>query len=1701
MFPDGHSIFMPGSHAYANHYGQAPEHDRDMDFLKDDFEYKIAEHFKPRLWCYADDESCTGTASEPEPVVLFQVSPIDFTYPDPNYDFTPMVPDNLWWDENHDDIFLAITYVFLWLEDAGLGSFDYSMLPGNECKAWAAADCAALSALIVTPQQLSCIQTCPHGWPVEMSPQFLACILGCAPLMDPVTFTVLFSNCIAGMAWEIGSFDECRCLHPESIVGEELDGIFSLVTQHALWDGSHFGDSNFLRLFVHSSPGSRRTWELVGVQNDTKSRIASADLEGCVEFDDEWGRCHPNIYLSRGKKHQYLIKDVAFGNGTDDVCISSDACSGDWFSSDMPVLGSMIDDCGECFHRDEMVSFFPELAWTLPDGEERINEVGSNLHSRIGSITAMHPGFLSEEDAWITEDGEGRALTFCGNGQRRLEGGKQLCCRPYYTYGIEDCDTVLDLQTATAPGKRWLRFDKASDFDADGGSCFPLGIPGVDYTPGGPDDCPSQAIIDNCPVIPNFPYEDEDGDLIGDRCDNCRDLFNPYQEDADGDGFGDACDMCPHVDTWWEGDDADGDTLMDLCDLCPEPAYTMDGGGRIEPGVPPDGSRDVDDRFLTGVGEPNPNNFDGDNMGNRCDKCLRVWSHNGGSEQNAWGDRDEDGLGDNCDLCPEDDPRLWGEAGHEFIYAGQDPCRIFDCSHGMIWLDSKDEPAGQTSLARLHDTDGDGIGDLCDNCIDAANANQNNCNEDWEIGTRDPLGYPDENFEGDACDPEPCTRMVNLGRRLEVAANYDPVDELYYCDYLPDPLEGGYAVAVIDLDSYGRGVSYYDQLLGRQVINGYCDCADATNMEDCERLYYCGKFGFLDRDPTTGHGWYYLSRIPEIPLTAADWPPIPPSGSPFPVQQGDFPHVYRRAFRGSPTGTVFTCHDHDFEGCDLGDISYIDDAKHQIGWDFLSDLGWPGGAVRLFFKPNDSRFTDWACPGCIHKNNFYTQELLGATVPCLTRFFEHVPEEFSMPDPQTYNPFDSEGDPGPTSPGESLRDRVLIKSYPDWMAPELVGEWRFSSVKETSSTQGIMIAVFDRNDKTLTRFLRSVFDSPDDIIDTAAFSSAYVRGAAAAQDGGFILSAAGPSDEEPGTLFVFGGRDKVAWRSDLWMGRPVSVQGAETVYRWTRFDASDFEGVPDGVGSPANVPPGRRGAALFPDPTRNRLVLWGGEGPDGPLGDMWLLDLGKMRWTPVPVDGLASPPPLAGFAAAQAGARAFVWGGIDSSGTLRGEMYELDLRSLSFSLLTTMGEAPPPMTGASLAEDPSWNLVHLYGGFDGSALRSGLWSLDLRAGRWTRIAGDCIEGSCPVPGTASVLFASILELFYIVLPGGAAPGAPRLDDFYAFSPAEGRWLTASETRRDPSKAGDCDGDGSPETLFASACTGLDGWWNLPGRMLCDTSSGGLVCVQAESSLQGLFETNAQGAVDIEAAGSFLFKSKGNRIFVQDFSDPARPADGMDLRLGQKVKDLENSEGLLVAAVDAKMVVMDASCPDDLRVLGEVPACGSVGGIEVSGSRLFYVTNVGVGEVDLADPAEPVEERFASLVKEGDGSWSAADYYTGCEEGSLSSARMRPFAVGGGRAFLADGADLIVVSLLGDGFEVEGVLPMGAVIDALRYDRGFIFLNLADGSGVVLRSASGESPSILGTHGLQDWVEGLAEGDEMVYRLRGNRIEIAEVVQP
>lgn len=78
---------------------------------------------------------------------------------------------------------------------------------------------------------------------------------------------------------------------------------------------------------------------------------------------------------------------------------------------------------------------------------------------------------------------------------------------------------------------------------------------------------------DNCPAHANPDQADDDGDGDGDACqdsdgddvldseDNCLRIHNPGQADCDADGQGDACD---------QGADRDGDEVFDGCDNCPD---------------------------------------------------------------------------------------------------------------------------------------------------------------------------------------------------------------------------------------------------------------------------------------------------------------------------------------------------------------------------------------------------------------------------------------------------------------------------------------------------------------------------------------------------------------------------------------------------------------------------------------------------------------------------------------------------------------------------------------------------------------------------------------------------------------------------------------------------------------------------------------------------------------------------------------------------------------------------------------------------------------------------------------------------------------------------------------------------------------------------------------------------------------------------
>lgn len=277
-------------------------------------------------------------------------------------------------------------------------------------------------------------------------------------------------------------------------------------------------------------------------------------------------------------------------------------------------------------------------------------------------------------------------------------------------------DHVLETDIIT------LKYSQLEDLDGDG-------LPNV---------------YDNCPSTPNPGQEDEDGDLVGSACDNCPAVPNPYQQDTDldwqghlaPDGVGDACDNCPKEPNPGQ-EDADTDNVGDVCDNCPADANT--------------GQEDADT----------------DLVGDACDNCPNT-----GNRDQV--DSDGDGPGDACD--PDDD--------NDGVPDTEDNCRLAPnspsggtCTSGdpaaIGQACSSDAACGTGGLCSLNqeDTDGDGVGDACNDADDQdgdewANG-LDNCPERHNRDQADP----NQNGIGKVCDHDLTITHVEVTQAIQNTGN------------------------------------------------------------------------------------------------------------------------------------------------------------------------------------------------------------------------------------------------------------------------------------------------------------------------------------------------------------------------------------------------------------------------------------------------------------------------------------------------------------------------------------------------------------------------------------------------------------------------------------------------------------------------------------------------------------------------------------------------------------------------------------------------------------------------------------------------------------------------------------------------------------------------------------------------------------------
>jgi hypothetical protein len=289
-----------------------------------------------------------------------------------------------------------------------------------------------------------------------------------------------------------------------------------------------------------------------------------------------------------------------------------------------------------------------------------------------------------------------------------------------------------------------------------------------------------------------------------------------YQaDDQDKDGIGDACDDCPGTSNGIGCNPALGSAANLPCILA-------SSKGGVLPGMKvrcldTNRSRYLFDTHQTthqGVCT-NQADADGDGRGDVCDNCPvngPNWVYPAGAPGLGHGqaDQDGDGLGDVCDLCRGQDTVDCSDDS-----ACQGPGLGGHCQGmGVFELQARRVCLGAP------DSDGDGRGDACDNCVDVPNPDQANCNAQQE--TDFITAGADLQRLGDACDPVPCAKMTALaGVHDDTAKTLVPL--LFTPNVLPR--------------APSRGRLGYSQLAGAhptQVVaqSKYCDqgskCARGT---------------------------------------------------------------------------------------------------------------------------------------------------------------------------------------------------------------------------------------------------------------------------------------------------------------------------------------------------------------------------------------------------------------------------------------------------------------------------------------------------------------------------------------------------------------------------------------------------------------------------------------------------------------------------------------------------------------------------------------------------------------------------------------------------------------------------------------------------------------------------------------------------------
>jgi hypothetical protein len=240
-----------------------------------------------------------------------------------------------------------------------------------------------------------------------------------------------------------------------------------------------------------------------------------------------------------------------------------------------------------------------------------------------------------------------------------------------------------------------------------------------------------------------------------------------------------------------------------------------------------------------------------------------------------------------------------------------------------------------------------------------------------------------------------------------------------------------------------------------------------------------------------------------------------------------------------------------------------------------------------------------------------------------------------------------------------------------------------------------------------------------------------------------------------------------------WLGLLVLI-GTAQAQTWLRVEASGPE-----------APPPRTFAVAIYDPRGERMLLFGGRGPDGDLNDLWSLNLEELdagaKWTRIETEGVVPAARFTHNAVYDPAAhQMLVWAGrkVDSAGSaFFNDVWFYDIGSNSWTELETGDPRPNTRYGTATVFDPVAGNLVTFAGFTDAGRFEDTWRFDPRGAVWTEISPA--EGN---PGRRCLHSASYDAARHRMIIYGGQRSGP-LDDIWALDLATQQWAELGPAER------------------------------------------------------------------------------------------------------------------------------------------------------------------------------------------------------------------------------------------------------------------------------------------------------------------------------